>query len=124
MCLYLKQNSQLYTASIDITVYKFLTNTGAGLVSPYYNYPVKIGETYTSDLIKVYSNSDGFCCNVGIHSYKKKVDAEKMSYINNRFQNIIVKCIIPKGARYFKGLHVGEVSYASDTLTYVEIYEL
>ena len=71
---------------------------------------VKIGETYTSELIKEDEE-----VNKGLHSYAKRKDAISDSGA------ITVKCIIPKGSEYYKGDFCSCISYASDTLTYVEI---
>lgn len=78
----------------------------------YQNFPVKIGETYTSPLEKI-----GDTIGPGLHSY---ADVEK-AYIFIHKGEVMVKCIIPKGASYYKGTYDGSTSYASDTLTYVEL---
>lgn len=78
----------------------------------YQNFLVKIGETYTSPLEKI-----GDTIGPGLHSY---ADVEK-AYIFIHKGEVMVKCIIPKGASYYKGTYEGGTSYASDTLTYVEL---
>jgi hypothetical protein len=78
----------------------------------YQNFTVKIGETYTSSLEKI--NDTVY---MGLHSYANIGDTQH-SILGNE---VIAKCIIPKGASYYKGRFDGYTSYASDTLTYVEI---
>lgn len=73
----------------------------------YFN--VEIGKTYTSKLIK----TEEFV-NEGLHSFKNIKSAKTLGYV-------VAKCIIPKGSRYYIGEFCAKVSYASDTLTYVEI---
>jgi hypothetical protein len=84
------------------------------ILTPYRDVEIKIGETYKSKLIKYYSLIDE-----GIHSFENLEDAKFLvSFDKNRF---VAKCIIPKGSEYYVGKYDGYVSYASDTLKYVEI---
>lgn len=78
----------------------------------YQNFTVKIGETYTSPLEK---NND--TVHMGLHSYASIRDTQH-SILGDE---VIAKCIIPKGASYYKGTYDAFISYASDTLTYVEL---
>lgn len=82
----------------------------SSLSTPYQEFPVEIGKTYLSDLTKKYDE-----IYKGLHSFKS------LDFIK-RFVNVevVVKCIIPKGSTYYKGEFGNCVSYASDTLTYVE----
>lgn len=89
-------------APVLITVYKTI----------YQNFTVKIGETYTSPLEKMYDT-----VHVGFHSYANIRDTQR-SILGDE---VIAKCIIPKGASYYKGIYDGYTSYASDILTYVEL---
>ena len=79
--------------------------------TPYRDFEVEIGETYTSKLIK-----KSYSVDVGLHSFEKLNDT-----IIGGYGEVIVKCIIPKGSRYYKGTFDGNISYASDTLTYLKI---
>lgn len=81
------------------------------MVTPYRNFPIKIGKTYNSELIK---RDDGLI-HKGLHSFKNSNDAK--FYISG----IYVKCIIPKGSKYYEGKFADYNSYASDKLTYVKI---
>lgn len=78
----------------------------------YQYFTVKIGETYTSPLEK---NND--TVHMGLHSYASIRDTQYSILVNE----VIAKCIIPKGASYYKGRFGGYTSYASDILTYVEL---
>ena len=78
----------------------------------YQNVTVKIGETYTSSLEKIIDT-----VHMGLHSYANIRDTQH-SILG---REVIAKCIIPKGASYYKGRHDTYTSYASDTLTYVEL---
>jgi hypothetical protein len=90
------------------------------ILTPYRDVEIKIGETYKSKLIKNDSLVDE-----GIHSFKNLEDA---NYFASLYGDIFVaKCIIPKGSEYYVGKYSSgydgyvSVSYASDTLKYVEI---
>jgi hypothetical protein len=90
-------------------------------LTPFRNVEIEIGETYKSKLIKNDSLVED-----GIHSLKKLKDAKLIaSFDKDRF---VVKCIIPKGSEYYVGKYSDDiysdsdyVSYASDTLKYVEV---
>jgi hypothetical protein len=84
------------------------------ILTPYQDVEIKIGETYKSELIKY-----GSLIDEGIHSVKNLEDANYFaSFDKNRF---VAKCIIPKGSKYYIGNFNGYVSYASDTLKYIEV---
>lgn len=100
----------------DITVTSIIINNkeviDLKIVTPYRCFPIEIGKTYTSELIKriehVYE---------GLHSYKNSEDAKKY------YTGIYVECIIPKGSKYYEGKFIDYDAYASDKLTYVKIIE-
>lgn len=77
------------------------------LETPYRGFPVEIDNTYTSILNKI-SN----VVEEGLHSYCNLESIEG---------EIVARCIIPKGSKYYKGIFEGYQSYASDTLKYVEL---
>ena len=89
-------------APVFITVYTTI----------YQNFTVKIGETYTSSLEKI-----GNTVYKGLHSYANIRDTLRSIFGDE----VIARCIIPKGAFYYKGTFDGNTSYASDTLTYIEL---
>ena len=82
------------------------------MVTPYRNFPIEIGKTYDSELIK----KDKYVYE-GLHSYKNLDDVKK------HHTGIYVECIIPKGSKYYEGKFVDNDAYASDKLTYVKIIE-
>jgi hypothetical protein len=75
--------------------------------TPYEDFIVKEGATYNSPLIKI--GNEIF---EGLHTFKEKPNS-----------SIWAECIIPKGSKYYEGEFNDIVSYASDTLKYVKIYE-
>ena len=91
---------------------KLVSNTI--LHTPYMGANIIIGETYKSKLVVEDANVEN-----GLHSFHT-VLATKSDYFVN---DVIVKCIIPKGSKYYKGKYGNYVSYASNTLKYVEIIE-
>lgn len=97
----------------DITINGRLLSKVEHLVTPYRKYPIEIGKTYTSDLVCNEYNE----VEIGLHSFINKQDAFD-DVIQNGF---VVKCIIPKGSKYYEGTFDISESYASDCITYIEI---
>lgn len=85
------------------------------LHTPYLHCPVFIGVTYESKLEK-----DGKIVHVGLHSFEKENDA-RLDISYGAASPVLVQCIIPKGANYYKGRFGDAVSYASDKLEYIKI---
>jgi hypothetical protein len=84
------------------------------ILTPFQDVEIEIGEIYKSKLIKYDSLIED-----GIHSFKNLKDTNYFAIeVKNRF---VAKCIIPKGSEYYIGNFNGYVSYASDTLKYVEV---
>ena len=81
------------------------------IATPYREFPIEIGKTYDSELIK----KDGVV-HEGLHSYKNLDDSKQDI-------GIYVECIIPKGSKYYEGKFVDDDAYASDKLTYVKFIE-
>jgi hypothetical protein len=105
-------------AKRNITVYKSVVNEDNKFLSPY-AFPkieYKIGETYTSTMkiIEDSSNLDDEACEAfEKQSIKKKFFAigpglhsslSKERIKNLAVDQIVLKCIIPKGAKYYNGL--------------------
>ena len=89
---------------------KIIRNTEIiGYQTIYQGFKVKMGETYTSDLEKISDYIEK-----GLHSFETMEDAKYLSHV-------VAKCIIPKGSKYYKGTFLGDISYASDRLTYLKI---
>lgn len=94
--------------------------TISGFKTPYMDAKVEIGKTYISNLDSIEAK-DGDKVEKGLHSYEGLNSA---IYNTCEFgTTYIAQCIIPKGARYYKGTFFDEGSYASDILKYVEIIE-
>lgn len=148
MCIYLtKKNSTPKTARKDIVCYKILENinTWNGRkygYTPFMGCSVDLGETYEAlgDLqVKSFDFKTWFETPFGcyetwvgegaIHTFKTLDGAKKM-FTNHRLRHlyginrscVIVKCIIPKGTKYFSGVFEDTriPSYASTELTYTE----
>lgn len=139
MCLEYVKTKEPLIATKDIKVYKWLivssfsyfnpeTNDGIVVskrepiyVTPYRWTQVKIGETYTSilDPVKIGQNCWGKPSpevEKGLHSFGALKSAKE-----DNIGGVICECVIPKGSKYYKGSFGGNVSYASDTLTYIRI---
>jgi hypothetical protein len=84
------------------------------ILTPFQNVEIEIGETYKSKLIR-----NGLSIEDGIHSVKSLKVAKRLTSLYET--TFVAKCIIPKGSEYYIGNFNGYVSYASDTLKYVEI---
>jgi hypothetical protein len=84
------------------------------ILTPFKNVEIEIGETYKSKLIR-----NGLSIEDGIHSVKSLKVAKRLTSLYET--TFVAKCIIPKGSEYYIGNFNGYVSYASDTLKYVEI---
>ena len=88
------------------------------------NCQIKIGETYTSRLIKSYH------VEIGLHSFKHLKDIRiylDRSYPDRKcgYSEIkVARCIIPAGSKYWKGefKDSGE-SYASSCIKYIELID-
>lgn len=121
MCLILQEGARKKTATEDMIVYKVISLYCDGsYVTPYQYASVKLGETYTSELRKEKNDS---IVEIGIHSFKNLVDARNEKNYWDDPQEI-VKCIIPKGSKYYEGDFSCLVdSYASTALKYLEIIE-
>ena len=125
MCLNIKPFSRLKTASNDIICYKHLMVRDDKFITPYIFQVINIGETYTSILKREKNICNPYLLrlfktsvNRGLHSFAYKVDA-KIDIDSEK--EIIVKCVIPIGAKYYEGTFADCVSYASTTLKYIEI---
>lgn len=122
MCLELhKDNSELKKAKKDIICYKFLrVNSDGTLLTPYQGFRIEdIPEEVTSNLIR----NDNNHVNEGIHSFVELRDAllDSVDEHNNFRDNVLVKCIIPKGSHYYEGLFFTMKAIASNKLKYLEV---
>lgn len=140
MCLIIRKNAKAKTAKKDIVCYKvlvkwinpFLTREFIEIFeTPFFKMPVHIGDEYGDVNLKT------SICNVfpreewgvddGYHSLETFEDAA--DYVSrlmccNRQNYVIVKCIIPKGTKYYQGKNYfrGHIfkGYASDRIKYME----
>lgn len=92
----------------------------------YRNMPIEIGEEYTSELRRNISRFGNHKIQKGLHSFdESEFDIVQEAYNKDYGPQYLkfVKCIIPKGAEYYKGVFKDKVSYASDRLKYIKIIE-
>ena len=139
MCLSIKEKSCKQTAKKDIVVYKFLEqrfdknkywkHLGV-LITPFTYKEITIGNTYASEL-KIETFHEGGVLiktnrvEIGLHSIADKQDCIKSAshWVNEGRNELIVRCIIPKGSQYYVGTYQGCKSYASTAIQYVEVVE-
>lgn len=117
MCL-LKQSSKL-KATQDIVCYKVCYLRNNHLYSFFHDdFVWDLNKVYEAERAKPASSRssiyDGY-----FHSYEKSESSyDLFAYANT----VLVKCIIPKGTYYYKGIHqAGKWGYASKKLKIVEI---
>jgi hypothetical protein len=107
-----RQISKLYINHKNIII--------TGYVTPYRHVNVEIGKTYTAKISPKNERIEE-----GLHSFVNKRDC----IISSKKDSVIVKCIIPKGSKYYSGDFVilGKKFYrtcdsiASEALKYVKI---
>lgn len=116
MCL-LKLSSKL-KATQDIVCYKVCYLRNNYLYSFFHDFVWDLNKVYEAERAKPARSRnsiyDGY-----FHSYEKP----ESSYDLFEYPNtVLVKCIIPKGTYYYKGVHqAGKWGYASKKLKIVEI---
>ena len=102
MCLVTKNPEQ--TAKEDITCYKVVFLEGNKLLSLYYGFEYILnnlyttGISYTHDLIE----KDYICIERAFHSYTSLDHALRFLQEPALSDAVIVKCIIPKGAKFYQ----------------------
>lgn len=112
MCLYIKNvkcdsigDAIPLIARKDIICYKRLKPLGHGYFkTPYREFTVKIGTFMSVDSFGLSVDSFGLWFNQvnrGIHGYTSKKRASGETDRNE----VMVKCIIPKGTEYFRGVY-------------------
>jgi len=123
MCFYIDNNNRKRLAKRDITCYKKLKND---LRPEYdYNYAFKyklntlFNDSKEIDILEITDGSfeDDIIINKGFHSYIKKPYIKKPYNLYNFYSTTTVKCIIPKGAYYYKN----KTEYVSDKIKIIEI---
>lgn len=140
MCLIITKFNKLKVAQEDIKCYKILFKSFAVpdlLVAQYQDFGYRLGEIYHTNMSVSYDCStyglSFFRCmfydlfnsfldvkgiNQGFHSYVKLKNAIKERNSNAPFKEnmVICECIIPKGAKYYKGKYLCYDGYASDSI--------
>ena len=102
MCLITSNPEQ--TAKEDITCYKVVFLEGNKLLSLYQCFEYILNNLYTTvisythDLIE----KDYICIERAFHSYKSLTHAVNFLHVHAIYGVIIVKCIIPKGAKFYQ----------------------
>ena len=107
------KNSWVFNGAVTSIIVNNKEVINLKIVTPYRFFPIKIGKTYDSILIK----KDEYV-HQGLHSYKNLDEAKKSH------AKIYAECIIPKGSTYYEGKFIDYDSYASDKLTYVKFIEV
>jgi len=131
MCLSGLESDKPLIADVDIICYKMLKvqpvfkifgyDFGTQYLSPFHRMKYKIGKTYKSDLVV---DTDCFDCRYyvvedGLHTFADKDEAKNHVHDGE----VLVKCMIPKGSKYFSG-HFGiSQSLASEKLTVIKILD-
>jgi hypothetical protein len=130
MSLYNSKSTEKSTTKLPKQVYKHLYLKEGQiedieklqLLTPFHHMPIKIGETYTVDLIKKEYDADHDIIISGLHSFTslRRAITDMMEeaviddFTNNR---VITLCEIPKNAEYYQDSSV----IASTTLKYVKV---
>lgn len=131
MCLSGLQSDKPLIADVDIICYKMLKvkpifkifgyDFGKQYLSPFHLMKYKIGKTYTSRLVVLEDCFDYrvYVVEDGLHTFADKDEAKQ--HVNDG--EVLVKCMIPKGSKYFFG-HFGiSQSLASEKLTVIKIMD-
>lgn len=117
MCLRINKHQESEITENDITCYKRLEYNKHcnAYITPYMGFRVILGKTYKAELRVNTYNRFHDSVNDGIHSYAHKEDA-----MNEKCRDeVVVKCVIPKGSSYFFGGYNDFEGYASNQLTYI-----
>lgn len=123
MCLIVSV-PEVFIAETDITCYKIYAVKDGKLVSPYRGAPIPefniLNTTKLGDAILYY---DLFKINEGFHSYLNLFDADPRHFIWSALSDeaIVVRCIIPKGSKFYKGMSNKHESYCSESIILKEI---
>lgn len=121
MCLIIEENSIKITANEDVVVYKYVVKTEEGLETPFWRAKVVFNEVITSDIKKTNNR-----ISMAIHSCIILQECLNEGCLFGVFLDceiVYIKCIIPKGSKYYIGTFGGRDSYASNQLIYKEIIE-
>ena len=117
-------------AEEDITCYKWYGMSNSAYISPYQGKPIPsfdtkvysdlsepeiVGEVNSCIYEVIFVIAHGkYTVEKGFHSFVNSIDAKLYSYKGR--DSIVVSCIIPKGAKYYKGFFENCESYCSDSI--------
>jgi hypothetical protein len=139
MCLIITKFNKLEVAQEDIKCYKILFKSSAHsdiYYAPYQNFTYELGVTYFTNISVSYNcNTFGLSffrfifynlfdkfldvkgVNQGFHSFVNLKDAIKERNSDVDYKRLVIgECIIPKGAKYYKGAYSNYDGYVSDNI--------
>jgi len=131
MCLEIKWHSLRRKAKQDIVVYKIFDKIGGEYLTYCRGFLMQLDKLYESPLKRCYNgNSEMYggqsrhTIEQGFHSIATCKEAYACMSV---YRRPVVKCIIPKGSYYYKGLWRGNnatvKSYASSSIKLIEVYD-
>jgi hypothetical protein len=120
MCLENVTYKRAKIVTEDIPCYKILVKmmyprSKPRYMTPYMLCPVVLGYSYESHLDSPDSNGD---VSMGLHAFLTLEQARSITFHR---PHVIVKCIVPKGARYYIGVYksvYGKTAIAASKLRY------
>jgi hypothetical protein len=123
MCLNLASKSKKQPkpriATENIVCYKTMHRTNYGLQSVFKRFNYQLKEKYGPLEFDIRHGGFGWSLLAGFHSFRTLARAQRSADNTNR---VIVKCVIPKGSKYYIGN--GRSEYASNRLIIKEIVSL
>jgi hypothetical protein len=119
MCLRLNRFQILKKrkAKKDIICYKTVTRIYADTFAPRFGYNPSFRYTLGTEANSIIVR-EGLNIENGLHSYKYFADVKFRQHWR---VHTIIRCVIPKGATFYKGISVTDVNYVSDRLIPVEV---
>lgn len=120
MCLDIKKGQKPKITKKDIIVWKHIINNSdyyywgpSDYVSSYEKAPIVFNTVIHSEI-----DRQLYSIEKALHSFEFEEDASEEA---NSYEEVLVKCIIPKSSIYYKGTFGNKNSYASNQLIYQEI---
>jgi len=119
MCLTISIFQRQKIAKEDIECYKYVDLYYGSYQTLFMTQNIIIGETYHSEIYGKLRSSLLFQIDIreGLHSCHTKYDLIQLYICATTPHTKIVKCIIPKGSKYYSS----NKEYVSNTLKYIEI---
>lgn len=111
-----------FIAKKDIICYKIYVKKEGYLSSPYFGHTPSV-RNFTELEPNPISSDHKYIINKGFHSFKHLKDAKRDTqfYPFLYTNNIIYKCIIPKGSKYYRGFFSGSIAYCSESIKLLEV---